>query len=99
WGVVPSCGWTPGTKADAYCLFFSTSIPDVGFGDRGSCGQLCDCNRDCRSPDLICTPLSGSLSQATGRQGYCTIAQAGVDGSLRPTLPCEGGSPNDAGTD
>ncbi len=84
WGVVPSCGWSPGVgKADAYCLFFSTSIPDVGFGDRGSCGQLCDCDGDCRSPDLIFTALSGALRQSTGRQGFCTIPQTPTAAGVR----------------
>jgi hypothetical protein len=78
-GAAPSCGWTgPGTgPAPAACLYVSTIILDnggAGIGDRGSCGNLCDCNAQCNS-NLVCNAWTGPNAQATKdffqRNGYC----------------------------
>lgn len=68
-GVVPSCRWDgkPGKPAAA-CIFRQTTR---GYGDRGLCGKLCDCDGDCPSP-LHCLPMpKAAFVTETGRQGAC----------------------------
>jgi hypothetical protein len=88
---LPSCGWsgpTSGMPASAYCLFSSTIIGDrggPGFGDRGSCAQLCNCNADCLHPSLICSSLPDTnLQQATRKSGFCTLPAADDPGIACP---------------
>jgi hypothetical protein len=94
-GIIPSCGWDgPGSgDATAFCLFASSVLFDrggPGAGDRGSCGQLCDCNNDCTNPDLICRDAANAnFTTATGRQGYCSLPNED-DGGMNPGIPCTG---------
>lgn len=94
-GIVPSCGWagpTSGQRADGACLFSSSVISANGGpanGDRGSCGQLCDCNSNCRNPDLIC--VSDSYVRTNYRRaGYCTTPST-TDAGVERGIPCDGG--------
>jgi hypothetical protein len=100
-GALPSCGWDPTTltPAPGACLFVSTTILDnggAGIGDQASCGQLCDCNSDCKNPDLVCTAWTGSNAQTLAsfyaRAGFCSDPLQ-EDGSVNPGL-----CPTDAGT-
>jgi hypothetical protein len=85
-GAVPQCGWSgPGTTADAFCLYSATVISQnggPGVGDRGSCGQLCDCNSQCANPSMVCSAFAGTpasdLENLTSRKGYCTLDGPGI---------------------
>jgi len=94
-GALPSCGWNGPSagKATAFCLFASTVIFDrggPGVGDRGSCGQLCNCDTECSNPDLICRDFGNEAFQrALQQRGYCALAQ-NEDGGLDPGIPCTG---------
>jgi len=103
-GASPSCGWGgPGSgPATAACLFTSTVIIDKGgpgLGDFGSCGQLCDCNADCKNPDLVCRAWTGAnasqLVSFFSRQGFCSDP-LNDDGGTDPGIATCGGT--DAGT-
>ncbi len=105
-GAEAACGWagpTSGLPAPAGCVFTSTIILDnggAGFGDRGSCGQFCDCNSDCLNPDLVCTawtnPQAASYYQ---KKGYCSDPLK-EDGGMDPGIPTCGtaGSGGSSGT-
>lgn len=92
-GVLLSCGWGgPGTgPASAACIFHRTVVFEnagMGPGDLGSCGQLCDCNDDCKDPALVCAPWSENAAaneKNFGRKGYCG-APKGLDGGVIPGL-------------
>lgn len=78
-GVLGGCGWNGTGKADAGCLFvprYVKSSPDAG--DLGYCGQLCDCNADCRNPTAKCLSFAAAglddYEIAYGRKGYCGTA-------------------------
>lgn len=98
------CGEDPtATKLDAYCLFtFDPALTDVG--DQGYCGQLCDCDADCRFTGSVCAP-DATLQRSSGRAGYCTPKTA-TNGSTVAGTPCLGdagvkvdsGTPTDSGT-
>lgn len=76
------CGWNKSlaTKADAACIYYPGAVTSPGYGDRGACGQLCDCNTHCNK-DLICQPLPQGLDLFFKRAGQCT-APYKVDGSV-----------------
>ena len=84
-GVVPSCGWDGSGKARAACVFGPTG---ARAGDLGFCGELCDCDSDCRAP-LRCRKLEAKPAATYGRQGLCggtnalapACGDAGTDGS------------------
>lgn len=80
------CGEDPtAMRLDAYCLFtFDPNLTDVG--DQGFCGQLCDCDADCRLTGSVCAP-DQSLQAGSGRSGYCT-PKATTDGSTVAGTPC-----------
>jgi hypothetical protein len=102
-GAQNSCGWAgQGTgPSPAACLFVSTLILDnggAGFGDRGSCGQLCNDNCDCSNPDLVCTAWTGAAEGNKGffqKNGYCSDPLQ-EDGGMDPGIAC--GSNPDTGT-
>jgi hypothetical protein len=81
-GALPACGWSgPGTPADAYCLFVASSFNQVGIGDRGLCGKLCNCDQDCL-PSQRCDDFGDpQTQQAFQKRGYCT------DPSQTPGIP------------
>lgn len=81
-----SCGWEGTGDADAWCLYGSSYTQ--GAGDQGVCAQLCDCDDDCRNPNLICDPLPSQLS-ALGRAGAC-VGKTDADGGALPGIPCSG---------
>ncbi len=91
WGALPACGWNGPASgaAPAACLFASTVIFDgggPGFGDRGSCGQLCNCNSDCLNPAFICSGFGdATLEAAYGKKGFCSIPQL-ADGGVDPGI-------------
>ena len=76
-GAIPSCGWSgPGTPAEAFCLFVAGSFANVGVGDAGLCGKLCDCDDDCL-PSQQCEGFGDPQSeQIFMKKGYCTAASA-----------------------
>jgi hypothetical protein len=67
------CGWDGVSVApDAACLFGTRLSTDLGIGDVGICGALCDCNDDCVAADDYCVDESGgNIDTIWGRQGYC----------------------------
>ena len=78
-GGAVGCGFdlTASAAVDAFCLYGPTNA-DVG--DLGLCGQLCDCNGDCRDAAFICRADS-TLQSVTGRAGYCTAPNNGGGGT------------------
>ncbi len=102
--AVPGCGWggptAPG-RAEAGCLFTLPIVNENGGsgpGDQGLCGRLCDCNRDCGQPDMVCIG-NAFVRNRYRRAGYCTT-RFGEDGGTIPgitTCPADGGAPRDAG--
>ncbi len=77
-GAYPSCGWSGTGPANAACLFTNTAIKDPGYGDAGSCGQLCNCNTDCSDSNFVCLAWTGanasSIEAAYQKKGYCGAA-------------------------
>jgi hypothetical protein len=74
------CGWDGSGRAEAACLFGTILSPpgDYGTGDLGICGQLCDCNEDCRIRDEYCIDdFDGAVAGIWGRNGYCRPLQTG----------------------
>ncbi len=66
------CGWDGSLPADSACLFATRLSKDVGVGDVGLCGALCDCDDDCLAADDRCVDDSGGEVLAIwGRAGYC----------------------------
>jgi hypothetical protein len=91
-GALPACGWdgpSSGAPAPATCLFSSTvilSLGGPGFGDLGSCGQLCDCNSGCSNPAMVCEPFGNAATESFfQRKGYCTDPLLD-DGGLSPGI-------------
>jgi len=76
-----SCGWKLGTVAPAQsaCIYYPGTNLSPGAGDRGACGQLCDCNSQCTGAGLVCQPLTGGLDALFKRKGQCSPPTA-VDG-------------------
>ena len=72
-GALPACGWSgPGTPAEAYCLFTASTFPQIGIGDQGLCGKLCNCDKDCL-PSQRCDGFGDpQTEQAFQKRGYCT---------------------------
>ena len=62
---------------DAACLFLTRLSPDLGVGDLGLCGALCDCNDDCAASDHRCMDETGEVMTIFGRAGYCRPLQTG----------------------
>jgi hypothetical protein len=75
-----ACGMDPNSKApiSADCLFQPGMNNDLG--DLGFCGQLCDCNDDCKNPDFICSSLPTQLQSQLGRKGACNTKEAANSG-------------------
>ncbi|MCC6214084.1 MAG: hypothetical protein IT376_04400 [Polyangiaceae bacterium] len=99
-GAPYQCGWAgPGTgPAVGYCLYTSSAIVNLaGYGDRGSCGAMCDCNSDCLNPDSICSPLGNfELEQTLQRRGYCLPVAKGPNAPVGITeCPEDAGAPLD----
>ncbi len=73
-----SCGWSgPGSGvAPGFCLFTVQSVlvgGGPGYGDRGECAELCDCNAECANADQVCADLDNTqFTQGTGRRGFCS---------------------------
>ena len=92
-GVLGGCGWNGEGKADAACLFVPRYVKEApDSGDLGYCGQLCDCNDDCRNPTAKCLSFAAirlsAFETAYGRKGYC--GTAGADDVV--LTACEGGA-------
>ena len=82
-GEQNGCGFDPQAKTvDAFCLYQTSQAAD--FGDLGFCGQVCDCNDDCLSPDFICTAVNG-LSDLIGRGGACGPRQSASEKGIACT--------------
>ncbi len=90
-GALPACGWDgPGTgDADAFCVYAYSEVVDgggPGVGDLGACGQLCNCDDECRSPAFRCVAHdSAQFEQATGKAGICS------DPAIGRAIPCRDG--------
>lgn len=74
------CGWDGDGPAEAACLFGTILSPpgDLGNGDLGICGKLCDCNDQCEIPNEYCIDdADGAISAIWNRNGYCRRLLAG----------------------
>jgi len=72
------CGWDGMAVPDAACLFLTRLSPDLGRGDLGLCGALCDCNDDCEASTQRCVDeTGGEIMTIFGRAGYCRVLQTG----------------------
>ncbi len=95
-GRPAACGQDPNASGPptAGCIFSFDS--SEGDGDVGECGQLCDCDSDCKNPGFICSPNAGKNA---GRAGAC-VPKLTFDG-LTPGMSCGAGKPkpvSDAGS-
>ena len=88
-GLAATCGWDGTGKADAACLFAPAFNDMPAAGDVGFCGQLCDCNSDCRNPKFSCVALSDAEAKFVKRAGFCTAASA--DDDVLKSCPSTGG--------
>ena len=93
------CGLDPNSTAplDAFCEWQTSST--AADGDLGFCGQLCDCDGDCRNPDFVCETFSSTFRAQFGRAGACSPAKdLSTDASV-PGTPCKPTAHGDAGAD
>ena len=89
-GAPNQCGWQgPGTKAEALCLLKDgwsgalTGNPE-SVGDYGYCAATCNCDADCATPGLHCTPLDDpALAKSSLMRGFCTTKTTG------PKMVCD----------
>jgi hypothetical protein len=96
------CGWD-GVSADpnAGCLFGTILSPDdLGEGDVGICGTLCDCNDDCALSGERCVDESGgAINEIFGRNGYCRPLNTGeTEADTFSTCPGSGGTGGSGGS-
>lgn len=91
-GAGTSDGASTANRADAFCMFASPEVRNGGgpsAGDRGSCGQLCDCNTDCLHPRMICRDFANvTIQQLLGRTGFCTLPEQ-VEGGIETGILCD----------
>lgn len=85
-GVAGGCGGARDpTRLNAACTLTLDDSMSSEPGDLGLCGQLCDCNTDCRHPAWHCAPWDPSVSadnrDATGRAGSC-VPPAATPGQM-----------------
>jgi hypothetical protein len=88
--TLAGCGWSGEGAADAACLFGTVLSPegDLGAGDIGLCGVLCDCNDDCNAENDRCVDeTGGDVLSLFGRNGYCRPLAAGETES--DSIACE----------
>lgn len=93
------CGWDGTEVAEAACLYDTILSPPSGPGanDLGICGQLCDCNDQCRVPNEYCVDeAGGTISGLWNRNGYCRPLQASENVSVTFD-ECPDGSSGGAG--
>jgi hypothetical protein len=65
------------------CLFVTKG---GSVGDLGYCAELCDCNRDCADPSLVCDAFDDpTLEAAFTRKGVCTPAELVINRALSCT--------------
>ncbi len=74
---------------DGDCIWKSTE--NGGAGDLGACGQLCNCNDDCRRAGSVCRVANNPMK---GFAGYCDWA---TRPGGAPPLPCGGSAGADGG--
>jgi len=97
-GVSGACGSStqPGSRQDAACLYTTNLSSGATVG---LCGQLCDCDSDCRGTGKVCESWANAgvsnPSQFTSifhQAGYCAAkdADAGVVAGI-PSCPSDGG--------
>jgi hypothetical protein len=80
------CGIDPTVAEVPAACIYGPATADVG--DRGSCGLLCDCNDDCRHPDMVCVPFDDAeIEQSTGHVGVCSVRDDG-SGVVEPGVAC-----------
>jgi hypothetical protein len=90
------CGSDPASPTAA-CLFAYTSA-DEKAGDLGICGQLCDCNDECKTEGRACRPFTDPNEVAAfGHAGYCGGAVDSGTGKPAESIACgDAGAPHDA---
>jgi hypothetical protein len=81
------CGLDPTSSAplDADCQWQSGAGSD---GDQGFCGQLCNCDGECRNSKFVCTPLDAQTSASLGRAGLCAPSIDPVTGAPAAGIKC-----------
>ncbi|HET9955555.1 MAG TPA: hypothetical protein VFQ61_13670 [Polyangiaceae bacterium] len=96
WGSPLACGWDGMGPADAACLFPPLFNSDPAGADAAFCGQLCDCDSDCRSPNMKCLSFAAydlpELIDFWQRQGLCAQPSAEDAGRTLPTCDGQGGA-------
>jgi hypothetical protein len=80
----------------AACLFDGT-MAGGDVGDIGLCGQLCDCNDECKAYNRTCRPFPTAEQASFGRKGYCGGATDPTTGKPSENLPCTTVPKPDAG--
>jgi hypothetical protein len=84
YGSAGECGPASGGLRLGGCLF---PVQGGTVGDLGYCGELCDCNGDCRDPAFVCDAFDdANLQRAFGRAGVCTPPDLVIHGAI----PCGG---------
>jgi hypothetical protein len=95
------CGWDGVSQnPNAGCLYSTIlSQNDLGIGDVGICGTLCDCNDDCALSGERCVDESaGTIETIFGRVGYCRPLSTGeTEADTFSTCPAGGGSGGSGG--
>lgn len=92
--TLSGCGFDGSTTpAEAICLFSPAYVDtaDVGAGDSGLCGPLCDCNDDCGITGWACFDIEMAIAEGAaeffGRAGLCRALAD--DESLSDGIVCE----------
>jgi len=94
-GRAGGCGQSPTVSGPlpVACVFkFSATEFD---GDLGECGQLCDCDSDCRNPGFVCN--ENALAESAGHPGAC-VPRLTFDG-VTAGMPCGEGSHSEMASD
>lgn len=100
-GRAGTCGVSPTATGPQQvgCVFkFASNATD---GDLGDCGQLCDCDSDCKNPGFVCH--DNALAHPLGHSGACVpkltfdgVTQGMSCGAEPPHHVSEAGAPVDA---
>jgi hypothetical protein len=92
------CGIDPTSNApiDADCQWLSSG---ESAGDQAFCGQLCDCDGDCRDSSFVCTAFDAQTARNLGRAGLCSPAVDPSTNAPVTGIKCKPKPVVDGGTD